>query len=114
MLANEGEYGKQRKRKKGATDEGRSQFLDQSVMFKQACSKRGCCAHAGQDKGNLLEALKDSNCWLEFKVKWKGWSSHNSPDGTTWEHEKSLNCDEILFKFVCKVRQEKHVPLPGE
>ena len=79
-----------------------------------ACNKKGCCVHAGQDKGNLLEALKDSNCWLEFKVKWKGWSSRDSPDGTTWEHEKSLNCDEILFNFVCKVRQEKHVPLPGE
>ncbi|DBA74077.1 TPA: hypothetical protein ACH3X1_010890 [Trebouxia sp. C0004] len=74
-------------------------------------AKRGT---QGQDKGNLLEALKDSNCWLEFKVKWKGWSSHDSPDGTTWEHEKNLNCDDILFKFACKVRREKHVPLPGD
>ncbi|KAL0040722.1 hypothetical protein WJX79_003028 [Trebouxia sp. C0005] len=74
-------------------------------------AKRGT---QGQDKGNLLEALRDSNCWLEFKVKWEGWCSRDSPDGTTWEHEKSLNCDEILFKFVCKVRREKHVPLPGD
>ncbi len=108
MLANEVEYGKQSKGKKKRT------VYETERHVQQACNKKGCCVHAGQDKGNLLEALKDSNCWLEFKVKWKGWSSHDSPDGTTWEHEKSLNCDEILFKFVCKVRREKHVPLPGE
>jgi len=61
-----------------------------------------------------LEALKDNNCWLEFKVKWRGWSSDESPDGTTWEDEDKLNCDELLFDFVRDVRQKKLVPLPGK
>lgn len=66
------------------------------------------------DKGNLLEALREDNCWLQFKVKWKGWSSGDRPDGTTWEDENLLNCDELLFEYVQDVRQKKLIPLPGQ
>ena len=75
-----------------------------------------CCVFAsgvGQDKGNLLEALKESNCWLQFLVKWKDWADDSHPDGTTWEDEDMLSCDELLFDFLQSVRQEKRVPFPG-
>ena len=73
----------------------------------------GVLHDAGQDKGNLLEALGQNNCWLQFKVKWQNWADDEHPDGTTWEDEDKLNCDELLFDFVKSVRQQKHVPFPG-
>ena len=69
---------------------------------------------AGKGAGGLVEPLTEGNCWLEFQVKWKGWSSVEHPDGTTWQPQKDLNCDKLLCRFVQALRRSGKVPLPGQ
>lgn len=68
----------------------------------------------GAGKGNLLEPLTEENCWMEFELKWEGWSDKEHPDGKTWEAECDLNCKQLLFEFIQDVRRSQMVPLPGQ
>ena len=68
----------------------------------------------GKDAGELLQPLTEDNSWLEFQVKWKGWSSKSCPDGTTWVPQGDLCCDRLLARFVQDLRRRRIVPLPGQ
>lgn len=68
----------------------------------------------GKDAGGLLQPLTEENSWLEFQLKWKGWSDEANPDGTTWEPQSNLHCDKLLARFVQDLRRRRIVPLPGQ
>ena len=68
----------------------------------------------GKDRGALEQPLTEDNSWLEFQVKWKGWSSKDCPDGTTWVPQGNLCCDKLLARFVQDIRRRRIVPLPGQ
>lgn len=68
----------------------------------------------GKDAGGLLQPLTEENSWLEFQLKWEGWSDESHPDGTTWEPQSNLHCDKLLARFVQDLRRRRIVPLPGQ
>ena len=40
-----------------------------------------------------------------FRIRWKGFG----PKNDTWEPEENLNCDDIIQKFLAKMKSQENV-----